>query len=104
MLSRSILIIDNNALEILSLDLNIGRQIQRAIGEFNPDYRNEIGYLARVLEVGDGNLTKLVILGKNGEFDMTELAELPASLSEDPTLELLKLAADSLGYELIKKN
>ena len=102
---RTTLIINNDNLELLQADPRIGTRLLTAILGYNinPTHGN-LGPLGCVVEQAHADTVKLVILGKNGSFDMEELAVNPYNPKNLPIeVALLKSAADKLGYYLTKK-
>ena len=105
---RTLVIFNNDHLDTLLSDKNIGEKIKNAIQGF--DYREDadkIGNLGLVVERDHADVAKLVIIGKNGQFGITELSTLytTGNAPDDGSTELLLLskAADALGYKLAKK-
>jgi hypothetical protein len=102
---RTVVVFNNDHLDVLRQDQEIGRKIQLAILKYcvNPD-EAVIGNLGYVAEQAHADLAKLVIIGNKGQFGLVELAGLHNS-HNDPECELtlLKQAADNMGYSLVKK-
>ncbi len=105
---RSVVVFNNDALDLLVQDPDIGKKIYKSIIMFNQPpvhHPSELmGALGYVAEQADTDVTKLLIIGKNGEYGVDTLAVIPYGISDsEPELALLEEAAANLGYELVKK-
>ena len=103
---RTTLIINNDNLDLLTSDPDITNKIKTAILGGN---NGNLGPLGCVVEQAHANMTKLVVLGHNGSFSIKELSMMNTRCvnvedSDLLILELLRQAADNLGYKLIKKS
>ena len=107
MVYRTTIILNNDFLELLTDDPGIGRKIKNAVSEYRFFNNEDFGNLGNVVEQDHADVAKLVIIGENGQFDITELASIamhPGAPNDDSAkLILLAKAADKLGMKLIKK-
>ncbi len=94
---RTTILIDNDNVELLKQDPEIGSKIYRAIME-----GGDFGTLGSAVEQSYTNSSRLVIIGKGGSFDIEVLATVP-TLDDDCEVELIRQAADKFGYRLSKK-
>ena len=105
---RTLVLFDNDHLDRFLSDEKIGEKIKDAIQGFGyRDDADRIGNLGLVVERDHADVAKLVIIGKNGQFGITELSTLytTGNAPDDGSTELLLLskAAAALGYKLVKK-
>lgn len=102
---RTILILNNDNLDILSSDQDIGRKIYRAVLQKATRESVDLGPLGVVVEQSHADVAKLLVVGKDGTFGVEGLATLAYSHQDkNPILTLLTAAAAELGYDLIKKS
>ena len=105
---RTTIIINNDHIDLLDSDKQIADKIRKAILGYNmADHYGNFGNLGHVVEQAHADITKLVIIGKNGRFDVTELASIATThnVPDDGSTELVLLAkaADALGLRLVQK-
>jgi hypothetical protein len=62
------------------------------------------GLLGSVVETAHADVARLGIIGKGGGLTFTELATTYNWHDDDVVMNLLKSAADELGYKLVKKS
>lgn len=95
---RTLIMLNNDHLESLKSDQEIGRRIYNAaIGA-----QDDFGPVGQVVERAHADTVNLAIIGLNGSFSVTSLS---TSYWSNPTqiLDLVRVAADSLGFKLVKK-
>ncbi len=98
---RTTIILDNDNLDILYQDQEIGRKIYQQVNGYMQHTDGEFGPLGHVVEQAHADVARLAIIK---DFDVHELTSIHWGLtSGDPALELLKQAVDVLGYKLVKK-
>ncbi len=97
---RTLIEINNDNMELLTQDPQVGGKIKQASLDFYCGVGDgEIGNLGQVLDVSHTGITKLMVISP---FDTETLAT--ASWNADNVkFELLSEAADKLGYRLVKK-
>ena len=99
---RTTVVFNNDHLELLIQDPNIGRRIYQAVTGYGYDHDGSLQQLGEVVEQAHADHTKLIILGKGGSFSADVLANSHWN-APDIEMTLLKEAADRLGYKLTKK-
>lgn len=101
MSTRSLVMFDHDNLEILIQDPDIGRKLFEAIMGYGFSHDGRIGNVGQVVEASDGNVAKLVIIGENGKFDITELAMVHSVFNDsNQAIELLERAAANFEFGL----
>lgn len=101
---RTTIVINNDHLDDL-LFPGIGKDIRDAVLHFGYGEPGNVSFgpLGDVVEQSHADFTKLAIIGTGGSFDIETLA-VGRWDDKDSQLNLLKVAADKLGYKLIKKS
>ncbi|MCK9371212.1 hypothetical protein M0R04_14970 [Candidatus Dojkabacteria bacterium] len=106
---RTVVVFNNDELDLLVQDPDIGKKIYKSIIMFDQPPAHHpselMGSLGYVAEQADTTVTKLLVIGKNGEYGVDTLATMIDGVGAlDPELRLVKKAALNLGYDLVKKS
>jgi hypothetical protein len=102
---RTTIILNNDLLEDLVTKPNIGKDIHDAVLRFGYGEPGNVSFgpLGDVVEQSHADFSKLAIIGAGGSFDIDVLA-VSCWNDKEAQLDMLKIAADKLGYKLIKKS
>lgn len=101
---RTTIILNNDHLDLLKTDPDIGNKIYQAACGFNFFHDGNIGNLGQVVDVSHADVARVGILCPNGTFSFAEMASSTNWQDDNIQLNLLKEAADKLGYRLVKKS
>lgn len=98
---RTTIILNNDHLELLQTTPSIGKQIHEAVTSYSGYGTTSFGQLGQVVEQSHADISKLILLGPNGSFEMEDLASI-CGRHKTPLLCMLESAANDIGYTLVK--
>ena len=101
---RTVVVLNNDMTSEWGSDPSLGKKIMWASSLSGVDHQREIGNAGTVLQCVHTDQQSLVLLDGLSGYTLSHKNWVPREVASATEIQLLKLAADTLGYRLVRKS